>query len=213
MKIHANVYGEHKMKFLKLLEKFLPLIFWVFLIFAFDTPRFAILTLAAALIHEIGHITFGASRGILRLIPSPKTSGFRITPPENISYKDELILLIGGPVLNLSFFFFSFALRFIFQTKIIFDFAIINLLTALSNLLPIKSYDGYRIIESLILMKKSESNGYLTTLSLLSFAFTVILTFLSLYLILKIGEGYWIFALFFSSAVLEIKKLAENNVF
>ena len=200
------------MKFLKFLEKILPLVFWLFLIFAFDPPRLACFTVIAAIIHEIGHISFGLSRGFLRLLPSPHPTGFRINAEKNASYKDELILLIGGPVLNFSIFFISLFLYIPLKKTFLYDFAFINLLTALGNLLPIKGYDGYRIIETLLLMSGKDGFCKISVLSWLSFTFTSLLMFLSLYFLLKLGEGYWIFALFFSSVLLDLKKLTENNI-
>jgi Zn-dependent protease len=201
------------MKLLKTAEKYLPLLFWVFIIFAFDTPRFAALTIAAALIHEAGHVFFGALRGQFRLFPSAHPTGFRIKPANFISYKDELILISGGPVLNSIVFLVSFLAFKITGGAFLYDFAFVNLLTAISNLLPIKSYDGYRIAETLILMLKRDSFYTLSVLRAASFAFTSLLSFLSLYFILKIGQGYWIFALFFYSALQDLRKLAEQNVF
>ena len=200
------------MKLLRTAEKILPLVFWVFLIFAFDTPRFATLTVAAALIHEAGHLLFGISRGAIRLLPSPHPTGFRIKPDKLMSYKDELILLIGGPVLN---FLAFFALGFLYKATgaaIAYDFAFLNLLTAITNLFPIRSYDGYRIIETALLIK-TDSERALGFLHALSFFFTAVLLLLSLYFLLKIGEGYWIFAIFFYSLLVDLKKLCEDNVF
>ena len=201
------------MKLLKFLERLLPLAFFVFVVFAFDTPRLALFTLAAAVIHESGHVLFGASRKIVHLLPSPHPTGFRITPKRSISYKDELILLIGGPVSNIIVFFLSFFTFYITKKESFFDFAFVNFLTAFANLLPIKGYDGYRITETAILIKKGDAFDKISHLSHLSFAFTAILTFLSLYLLLKLGEGYWIFALFFASTVYDLKKLIETGNF
>ncbi len=201
------------MKLLKTAEKVLPLVFWVFMIFAFDTPRFAILTIAAALIHEAGHISFGALRGQLRLLPSAHPTGFRIKTDKFLSYKDELILLIGGPVLNFLAFFLLGILFALTKRTSFYDFAYINLFTAFANLLPVKGYDGYRIIETLILLLKEDATAALTKLRALSFFFTATLLFLSLYFLLKLGEGYWISALFFFSVFVDAKKLAEDNVF
>ena len=201
------------MKLLKFLEKILPLAFWLILIFAFDTPRLALLTLIAAVIHEAGHVMFGAFRGIMRLFPSPHPTGFRIKTSGILSYKDEIILLIGGPVSNLCFFMLGLCVFGLSGCSLFFDFAFLNFLTAFANLLPIKGYDGYRIIESVILLHDNGSFLSLKLLFWLSFLFTVILTFLSLYLLLKLGEGYWIFAIFFSSVLIDIKKLTERGIF
>ena len=97
--------------------------------------------------------------------------------------------------------------------EVLFDFGFINLLTGISNMLPIKAYDGYRILESVFLMRTADEARTLAALFWLSFGFTLLLCFLSLYFLLKLGEGYWIFALFFSSALVDVKKLGENNIF
>ena len=201
------------MNILKTAEKILPLLFWVLLIFAFDAPVFAIFTILAALIHEGGHVLFGLIAGEARLLPSAHPTGFRIKAAKSMSYNAELLLLIGGPVLNFIAFFALKTLFCISGDTLIYDFAFINLLTALTNLFPIKGYDGYRIIESIILITKEDGFISLFILRALSFLFTSLLCFLSLYFLLKLGEGYWIFALFFSSLFIDIKKLASDNVF
>ena len=201
------------MKFLKFCEKTLPLLFWLLVIFAFDTPKFALLTFLSAGIHELGHVFFGLSRGVVRLIPFAHTTGFRIKPSSNLSYKDEIILLIGGPVSNFIFFLLSIFLFLHTGLEVLFDFGFINLLTGISNMLPIKAYDGYRILESVFLMRTADEARTIAALFWLSFGFTLLLCFLSLYFLLKLGEGYWIFALFFSSALVDVKKLGENNIF
>ena len=201
------------MKLLKTAEKILPLLFWVLLIFAFDTPRFAYYTLLAALIHELGHAAFGAMVGEGRLFPSAHPSGFRIKASKFISYKDELILIMGGPVLNLAVFIGAKILFSLTGGEFFYDFAFINLLTAITNLFPIKAYDGYRIIETLILLLSKRPESHLSLLRAASLCFTALLSFLSLYFLLKLGEGYWIFALFFSSLLIDLKKLASDNVF
>ena len=58
------------MKILHLLEKILCFFFWFLLILGFDSPRVAYMTLAAALIHECGHLLvafFFTRGGIKRL--------------------------------------------------------------------------------------------------------------------------------------------------
>ena len=201
------------MKLLKTAEKILPLLFWVLIIFAFDTPRFACFTLLAALLHELGHVAFGALVKEGRLFPTAHPSGFRIKANNFISYRHELILIIGGPVLNLAVFIGARILFSLTGGEFFYDFAFINLLTAITNLFPIKCYDGYRIIETLILLFSKSPEPRLSPLRALSFSFTSLFCFLSLYFLLKLGEGYWIFALFFSSLLIDLKKLASDNVF
>ena len=89
-------------------------------------------------------------------------------------------------------------------------------MTMLSNLLPIEGYDGYRAVSSAAALLELDPTRTERTLSSLSFFFSVLVTFLSLYLILKIGEGYWIFGVFFTLTLSALAKrqnraIYENN--
>ena len=50
----------------------------------------------------------------------------------------------------------------------------------------------------------------LSPLRALSFSFTSLFCFLSLYFLLKLGEGYWIFAVFFVSMLKQLDKWLKN---
>ena len=201
------------MKFLKFLEKILPLFFWVLIIFAFDEKQFAFLTLLSAMIHELGHAIFGLSVGVLHIFPRAKVNGFRLTPEKMLSYKDELRLIIGGPLFNLIFSLAFFGVYFVTKSDFPFEFALVNLFTLVSNLLPIKGYDGYGILECFLNLRKLSFPSTERLLLRLSFVFISLLVFLSLYFILKFGEGYWIFAVFFVTFFSEITKLCQNDIF
>lgn len=201
------------MKKVAFLEKTLALLFWFLLVLGFDSKSTAFLTVIAALIHEGGHLLAGYffARGMTSL-PRADISGFRIRA-ERMSYKEELSVALGGPVLNL-----ILAILFVclplpktlcgyFRT-----FALINALTALSNLLPISNFDGYRIAECLLSIKTKNPMVSARVMNTVSFAFCTVATFLSLYLILKTGDGYWIFAVFFTSVFTVIVKRTKNNI-
>lgn len=194
------------MEFLYFLQKTLPILFWVLIIFGFDTTYVAILTISAAIIHEIGHII-----AIVFLCKKEKTlcgdiSGFRIKT-ENLSYKEEIIVSLAGPSINLITAILFLLLPFPQGFKeYAYTFAILNFMTMASNLLPIENYDGYNaLLAAFSLMFKECTRGE-RILQNLSFLFSAILCFFSLYLMLKIGEGYWIFALFFSLTLSRIIK-------
>lgn len=202
------------MRFLRKAEAILPLIFWLLVIFAFDEPAFAAMTLAAAVIHELGHVAAGAACGEARLFPNAVASGFRIRPRATLSYKDEMLLTLGGPLAGLLAALLSALLFFIFPHFGHFrTFSAVNLMTSLGNLLPIRGYDGYRLIECSILLFSPKPEGLLRAAELVSTLATTLLTFLSLYLILKLGEGYWIFCVFFSSLLARLVKFHESGKF
>lgn len=187
-------------------ERILPLLFWLLLMLGFDSRYVSILTLIAAAIHEAGHIlVYLILRGDI-LLPFATADGFRIKPKKGLSYSEEALVALGGPMINLlvCLLFSPFSLPYL---KV---FVSLNLLTALSNLLPICGYDGHRIIKALICMRKTPdfSENLLSHISLVTSA---TLTFISLFFILKLGEGYWIFGIFFASLSGNIFKHCEQN--
>ncbi len=207
--------NEHiKIKLLKLLEyiggKILPVIFWITLIFGFDAPYVAVLTIITALIHEFGHIF--AIRIFSKRAAAAKghISGFRIKRSESLCYPREMLILAMGPAFNLAVFVFCLPFGGLLNGYIHF-FGIINLATCLSNLIPIEGYDGYGIIyEGLSWLGMTE---LLKIIEKLSFILTVLFTFLSLYLINTFGNGYWIFFIFFSIMTAKLSKFAKNDIF
>ena len=80
---------------------------------------------------------------------------------------------------------------------------LINLITAISNLLPIRGYDGYGAIITM-LKKRELPHSALKLISGLSSALIFTFCVFSLYLIDRYAGGYWIFAVFFVSMIKEI---------
>ena len=181
------------------INRFLPLIFWVLIIYSFDEPLIATLTVISAVIHELGHFSFF----IFTRSPFPTTkgvyNGFRISRSETLSYKGEIILALLGPLFNIAACFVILPFRPVLG-GFADSFAVLNLATGLSNLLPIEGYDGYRIIKcSILLMTCPEQ--LLKILDILSDFLIALFVFLSLYLIERFNSGYWIYAVFIVSLV------------
>ena len=186
----------------------LPSLFWLSVIFGFDAPYVAIITLLAALIHECGHIcALLYTSGGLEM-PHGHIFGFRIRKRNVLSYRDEILILALGPLANI--FVSMFLSPFLkLGGEYLEVFIFINTSTALSNLLPADGYDGYGILFEIF-----EYFGYSTKkLEVISLLTCIVLTFLSLYLIGKFSAGYWIFGVFFVSLTSKISKLVKNNVF
>lgn len=190
-------------------EEILPIFFWVLMIFGFDAPYMAILTILSALLHELGHIIsmmlVGKVRGRLRT----HLSGFRITANGG-GYIEDIITLLGGPTINILAFLLCFALSR-GQEGYIMEVGFVSLITAISNLLPVEGYDGYNIILKLLYMK--EATGGVRVLEAISFGISIAFTFLSLYLLLRYGEGYWVFGIFFSLLLGKIFKYNKLSFF
>ena len=188
----------------------LPIIFWLSLIFGFDTPYIAILTVICALCHELGHCIAISIASDRKSSLRGHASGFRIKRCERLSYGKEIFILLAGPGVNILVYIITLPFRGAFDGYIRI-FGTLNLVTGISNLLPVEGYDGYGALNELfaytgrISMQKA--------LDLFSFVFSVCVTFVSLYLIERFSEGYWIFGLFFFMTVSKLVNLGKYDFF
>ena len=176
------------------LYHFLPVLFWIFVAAAFDEIGAALLTLITALIHEGGHLVYLLFRSKPSLSIKGDLSGFRIRCRSRLTYKDEILLCAFGPLANLLFAAFALLLPSS-DTEYTSLFVFLNIAAALSNILPVKGYDGYRILRCLML-----SSGRFESLTFVldgvSFAIVTVMTFSSLYVMDKLDGGYWIWGVF-----------------
>ena len=194
-------------KLLKLMLQVLPCVFWILLIFGFDLPYIAVITLICALIHELGHIVaLCIMCGGFNL--KTVANGLRLRAAPQISYKNEIIISAAGPVANLLMFTVLFP--FYSYNEYLLSFGVINFMTAISNLLPIESYDGYRIISSSALLL-GLGDGWINMLKKISFILISLFSFTALYFMKKLDAGYWIFFIFVAILIKTIKN--DKNVF
>ena len=169
----------------------LPYLFFVLMIFSFDEIWMAVLTVISAVIHEAGHVVaLLAVGGEFSLYGT--VSGPRLRSGKMLSYKEELAVALSGPMLNIIVFIFLLLIK---SEGYIFIFALLNLITALSNLLCIQGYDGYRIMTCILILAGKERYCEIA-LFRISFLFSAILSFFSLYFISRFNSGYWSFFVF-----------------
>jgi hypothetical protein len=188
----------------------LPTIFWISLIFGFDAPYVAILTIISAVIHELGHHALIAyyTKEIAEM--RGHASGFRIKRKDRLSYGKEIVILLAGPLANTVLFLMMLPLGNSFEgyARI---FGYINLATGLSNLLPFEGYDGYEAARNALGYFGKED--MIRHLESFSFILGVGVTFVSLHLIDKFSEGYWIFGLFFLATLSKLVKYGKYDIF
>jgi Zn-dependent protease len=184
---------------IKRIDGFLPMFFWLLLIFGFDEYAPAIATVLAALLHEVGHLMCLKIVSKRSDVPKARLVGFRISYRDFISYKDDITVALCGPLVNICLGFICFCFVKLANGYFLM-LGIINLLTALTNLLPIEGYDGYRILYSLVASKYSLDTAN-RVLMPVSFFLVCILCFLSLYLIGKIWHGFFIFIVLFFTLI------------
>ena len=108
--------------------------------------------LIAVFIHELGHLLvmkyFGCAPSEIRLIPG----SIRIVSPV-CAEKSSVIISLSGPILNILVFFVVYFFSSMLNVEYYLDFAFINLVYALFNLLPFYSLDGGSALEEIIAKK------------------------------------------------------------
>ena len=190
--------------FFSLIVSILPVIFWLCLIYSFDEKIGASVTILAMIIHEFGHLScIFLLTGKIR-IPKGNFAGLRITENTMATYMQQLLLYASGASFNL----IAIALMVIFhgwshQYGIM--FITINFATAISNLLPIDGYDGYKIILTLINCFNLGYGAYVF-LEIISFIFTFLMSIVSLFLVYTFGNGYWIMGIFITATINKLSK-------
>ena len=196
-------------EFLELLSgSVLPIIFWVSLVFGFDAPYIAILTLICAVIHEGGHIAAISILTKSSMKLRGHSSGFRISVGKSMSYGEEIAVLLSGPAVNVAVFLITLPF-FDMMDGYLGVFGCLNLATGVSNLLPIDGYDGYRAICTYFLSRNKHRAIFF--LEITSFIVSILTTFVALYLIDRLSEGYWIFGLFFFASMSKILNFAKST--
>ncbi len=187
----------------------LPSLFWVLLLFCFDDVYIAVITLISAVIHELGHEFYLYRLTGKFVLPRGALHGLKIKEIKQLSYKEETILYICGPFANIAIGL-SVLLLNSFDNSYIYIFAVVNIITGLSNMLPIEGYDGYGALNCML----SEHLQLYTAhriMTVLSFTFTLVLCLLSLYIINRFGESFWIFAVFLVSLLAKISNFLKNR--
>ena len=197
------------MRILRVLEeRILPILFLLFLMLAFDTAWVTALTLLVAAIHELGHIGAAILFGVGDMsMPTAVLTGLRIRPSRLLSYREEVIIAMGGPLANI--LLFLLLLPVIKSSEYVFTLALINLFTAISNLIPIRGWDGHRVLIGLLATRLSPE-ALDTVAHVLTLTLSATATLISLLFMMQIGEGYWIFSVFF---VILCREILDNRKF
>ncbi len=129
-------------------------IIWLSVLIISKTPYLAPMALAV-LIHEAGHLIFAR---ILKIEISSLTLsllGARIKAEGHMSYSDEFLLALGGPLMGFIGYLVTVGISLKFADapvveEFIAPFCAISLCLTLFNLLPLDTLDGGRMLSSLL---------------------------------------------------------------
>lgn len=155
-------------------------------------------SLLAAALHELGHIICAKLCSIPLQELKLGIFGASLTPKGIIcSYKKEILLAASGPAFNI---FSAIALFLFFNTLGNFGefFMLSSLFLGFLNLLPIRDFDGGRILHCLICQTLSPRVAD-AICSRLSFLLIITLWMISVYLLLRLTASLSLFV--FSSAL------------
>ena len=182
---------------LKRIQNGLYYLYLLALLFAFNVPRVSLCVVLSIFIHECGH------RIALWVFKKPflgislNTRGARMGYGGVLSYREECIVCLCGPLANFLLGLLSLALAHGSR-----DFSLlfmgVNFFYAITNLLPLPSYDGERILRILLSSAIGASAGE-RVIYCIGFFLRTLMLFLSLYLIFYFDVAYQIFGVIFFS--------------
>jgi len=144
----------------------------------------SLLTVAAALIHELAHIAAAKASAMtvekITLSPIGADIKFR---GRTASYRQDLLILGSGIAVNLSMFIVSL----FFDNLYLSYFGACNLLLAMLNILPIEGLDGGGIVKTLLCMKVGVEKARTVTKAM-SFLGIILLWAVSVYILFYLGN-------------------------
>ncbi len=156
-----------------------------------DRTGIVFLTVLAALLHECGHLAAARLLGIRAERMQMGFLGMRLeTGGAVLSYGAEWLLCAAGPLTSLLCAALAAPLWQIFAAARIFSCA--SLVLGLLNLLPIRTFDGGRMLESFLnfVCGARISDRVMT---LCSFLFLFLLWATAVYFLLRVGDGLSLF--------------------
>lgn len=159
-------------------------------LFYADFSVYTMLVAAAAIIHEIGHLLAikYVNISVQEICIYPFGADIKVNNT-SLSYNQELAVALSGPIANLiasliiyCFIYFNFSRQGLF-----FFFA--NIVLAVFNLFPIKTFDGGKALECILCMKLPLEDA-LKIIEITSAIFFIAMTFLALFLLVATGYNF-----------------------
>lgn len=143
-----SVLFKTKIK-IKLSSLIIPLIFYIS-----NNFNMFIIMFCAAFIHEVAHIIFIKICGNNIDTIEVHAFGLNIIKKGFLNYRQDIIIALSGPLVNLILFFASYYIwLFFFPSDFLSVFCGVNFLLFMINILPVLPLDGGRALYSYLLMK------------------------------------------------------------
>ncbi len=113
-------------------------------IISLNAPANVLITIFSSLLHELGHLLIMSAVGNKPQKVRFEITGMNIFRQQNIkiSIKNEILIALGGPLMNLFCLIISSIFLCVYNSEITMTFACVNLILMIFNLLPINKFDG-----------------------------------------------------------------------
>ena len=145
----------------------------------------------ATVIHECGHAAVMAYFDGRSAVPRFGIFKFLFPHRRERGYLDEGMIYLGGIFFNIAFCVCAIPFLYIQRTHAG-AFVAANLMTAISNLVPMRGSDGYGALRVLLDFTGAGRVWY-EVLRWVSFLSITAGVTVALYLMARVGEGYWIY--------------------
>lgn len=163
-----------------------------------DGENRIVLCIAAALLHELGHLLMMLRCGVRVRGIALRLFDVRIDADNPHSFADDVRITLGGPAVNL-----LLAAAFV-PLSCFFGYA--NLALGCFNLLPVMSLDGGRLLH-LLLSRRFDERVCERVLTVISFIFLLPLMTAGIYTLFQSGYNYSLLIVsLYLTAVLFLKK-------
>ncbi len=156
-----------------------------------DRTGIGLITVLAALLHEVGHLFAARLLGIRAESMRLGFLGMRIDVGERLlSYSEEWLLCAAGPLVSLVLSAVAAPLWGVWASARLFSCA--SLVLGILNLLPIRSFDGGRMLECFLLSVVG-TRATQRIMAACSFLFLFLLWATAVYFLLRVGDGLSLF--------------------
>ncbi len=171
-----------------------------------DKTGYMLPALFAVLLHETGHLfmmwVIDCAPKRIKLIPA----SIQITTPFQKRYRNDILIAASGPVVNIILFLTLYFNFLAFGNQITLYFALLNLVIALFNLLPVKGLDGGTILYCILAkFKGPERAAVILKIITLVLAVLIIVTAITLSL-----RGRFNISIYIMGIYLLIASLVKN---
>ena len=134
----------------------------VTIMLATDRTGLMLPSVFAITMHELGHLfamwCLECNPKRIKLIPT----SIQITSNFSKGYKNDIIIALCGPIVNIILFFSLYFNYLAYQNNTVLYFSLVNLVIGIFNVLPLWELDGGTILYSIIAQKSQPNRAALT---------------------------------------------------